>query len=104
MTTPAPPTLTIATDQPSYAPGATVTLTASYTDDNGTSFPVTVNATATDSNDPPNTATASTTFSVTTAAGELMTVTVTDSAGDAYTQVSDVIGTAVFTTTAPSAA
>jgi hypothetical protein len=107
MTTPAPtaPTLTIATDRPSYAPGDTVTLTASYTDENGTSFPVTITANAADSATPPNTAPpATTTFQVITAAGELMTVTVTDTASDVWTQVSNVIGTAVFTTTAPSAA
>ena len=66
MTTPAPtaPTLTIATDQPIYQTGDTVTLTATYVDSNGVSATVTVNATATDTNTPPNTATASTTFQV----------------------------------------
>ena len=103
MTTPTPPTLTIATDRPSYSPGDTITLTCSYTDENGTSFPVTVTADAADNATPPNTASATTTFSVVTAAGELMTVTVSDTASDSWTQVSNVIGTAVFTTPAPSA-
>jgi hypothetical protein len=102
MTNPTPPTLTIATDQPAYAPGDLVTLTATYTDPNGTSFPVTVTAAAADDNDPPNTVTAQTTFTVNPPATELMEVAVTDSANDTWTQVSDVPGTAVFTTTAPA--
>jgi hypothetical protein len=107
VTTPTPPvapTLTIATDSPSYAPGDVITLTASYTDENGTSFPVEVTAVAADSAAPPNTATATTTFQVVTPAGALMAVTVTDDAGDAWTPSgTPVIGTSVFTTTAPSA-
>lgn len=104
MTTPVPPTLTIATDKPSYAPGDTVTLTASYTDANGVSFPVEVTAVAADAETPPNTATATTTFQVVTAAGGLMTVTATDNAGDTWVPSgTPVIGTAVLTTRAPSA-
>lgn len=103
MTTPVAPTLTIATDQASYTPGQTVTLTATYTDPNGQAFTVTVTAAAADSNDPPNTVTAQTSFQVVSPATELMEVAVTDSANDTWTQVSDVPGTAVFTTTAPSA-
>ena len=103
MTNPTPPTLTIATDQAAYAPGDLVTLTATYTDPNGQSFPVTVTAAAADSDTPPNTVTAQTTFTVNAAASELMEVAVTDSADDTWTQISDVPGTAVFTTTAPSA-
>lgn len=101
MTTPTPPTLTIATDQPSYSPGDLVTLTATYIDSNGVTAIVTVNATATDTNTPPNTATASTTFQVGQAA-ESMQVSVTDTANDVYTQVSAALGSAVFTTTAPT--
>jgi hypothetical protein len=104
MTSPTPPTLTIATDQAAYAPGDLVTLTATYTDPNGQSFPVTVTAAAADDNSPPNTVTAQTTFTVNAAAipAELMEVAVTDSADDTWTQISDAPGTAVFTTTAPS--
>lgn len=101
---PAAPTLTIATDSPSYSPGDVITLTASYTDENGTSFPVEVTAVAADSGTPPNTVSATTTFQVVTSAGELMAVTVTDDAGDVWTPSgTPVIGTSVFTTTAPSA-
>jgi predicted carbohydrate-binding protein with CBM5 and CBM33 domain len=103
MTTPAPiaPTLSIATAQPVYQPGDTVTLTATYVDSNGVTAVVTVNATATDTNTPPNTASASTTFQVGQASEE-MAVSVTDTANDVYTQTSATLGTAVFTTTAPS--
>jgi hypothetical protein len=107
MTTPAPvaPTLTITTDQAIYAPGDTVTLTATYVDANGTLITIGVAAQAVDNNTPPNTATAATSFQVGIAAEE-MTVTVTDTAGDVYAPVpaSTVLGTAVFTTTAPAAA
>jgi hypothetical protein len=104
MTTPVPPTLTIAFDQPSYPPGAPVTLTGTYTDQNGTSFPVTATMEVTDDATPPNTASAEATFQVVTAAGQTMTATVTDTAGDVYNLVSNVAGTVIFTTTAPSAA
>jgi hypothetical protein len=103
MTTPVAPTLTLATDQAVYTPGQTVTLTATYTDPNGQALTVTISADATDDNTPPDTVTATTSFAVQPAATELMEVAVTDSAGDLWTQVSDVPGTAVFTTTAPSA-
>jgi hypothetical protein len=103
MTTPTPPTLSISTDQATYAPGDTVTLAALYTDPNGTSFTVEVTANATDSNTPPNTATGTTSFNVAAPASELMTITVSDTAGDTYSEVSNVPGQAVFTTTAPSA-
>ena len=102
MTTPVAPSLTISTDKPSYAPGDTVTLTAAYSDETGTTFTVNVTADAADSASPPNTATATTSFAVSSAASELMTITVTDDHGDTYAQVSNVPGTAVFTTTAPS--
>ena len=102
MTTPVAPSLTISTDKPSYAPGDTVTLTAAYSDETGTTFTVNVTADAADSASPPNTATATTSFAVSSAASELMTITVTDDHSDTYAQVSNVPGTAVFTTTAPS--
>jgi hypothetical protein len=103
MSTPVAPTLTIAFNQPSYSPGDPVTLTGTYTDENGTSFPVTATMEVTDAATPPNTASAQATFQVVTAAGQTMTATVTDTAGDLYTLVSNAAGTVIFTTTAPSA-
>jgi hypothetical protein len=102
MTTPTPPTLTIATDKPSYAPGETITLTCSYSDETGATFTVNVTADATDAATPPNTATAATSFAVNATSSVLMTITVTDTAADSWTQQSNVPGTAVFTTVAPS--
>src|ERR1700691_5391874 len=102
MTTPVAPTLTIAFNQPSYSPGDPVTLTGTYTDQNGTSFPVTATMTVTDTESPPNTASAEASFQVVTPAGQTMTATVTDTAGDPYTLVSNAGGTVIFTTVAPS--
>jgi hypothetical protein len=105
MTTPIQPTLSVATDKAVYSPGDTVTLTCTYVDSNGATGTVEVTAQATDTNTPPNTATATTSFQVGQAA-ELMQITVTDTAGDTWTQQPplDVVGTSVFTTIAPSLA
>lgn len=103
MSTPVTPTLTFTFNQPSYSPGDVVTATGVYTDENGTSFPVTATMVVTDTADPPNTASAQASFQVVTAAGQTMTATITDTAGDVYNLVSNVAGTVVFTTTAPSA-
>lgn len=94
--------LSIATDKQTYQPGETVTLTATYTDDQGESFTVNVSAQAADEATPPNTATAQTSFDVQTVAPAPMTVTVSDDHSDQYTQVSSAPGQAVFTTAAPA--
>ena len=98
----ATPSLSIATDKAVYAPGETVTLTATYTDEQGSAFTVNVAAAAADAASPPNTANASTSFAVQTSAPALMTVTVTDDHSDMWSQVSSVPGLATFTTAAPS--
>jgi len=98
----ATPTLSIATDKLVYAPGELVTLTATYSDEMGSMFTVNVAATAADAASPPNTAAASTSFAVQTSAPALMTVTVTDDHSDVWTEVSNVPGSASFTTAAPA--
>jgi hypothetical protein len=103
MSTPVAPTLTFTFDKPSYSPNDVVTATGVYTDENGTSFPVVATMEVTDTATPPNTASAQAAFQVVTAAGQTMTATITDTAGDLYTLVSNAGGQVVFTTTAPSA-
>jgi hypothetical protein len=96
------PTLTVSTDKPSYRPGETVVLTASFTDDNTQTLTVIVSATATDAAG--QTASANTSFTTVVSAPAPMTVAVTDDHSDTYTQVSDNgAGTVVFNTTAPAA-
>ena len=98
----ATPTLSIATDKPVYSPGELVTLTATYSDEQGASFTVNVAAAAADAASPPNTANATTSFAVQTSAPALMAVTVTDDHADTWAEVSNVPGTAILTTAAPS--
>lgn len=98
----ATPTLAIATDKTVYAPGETVTLTATYSDETGSSFTVNVAAAAADAASPPNTANATASFMVQTSAPALMTITVTDDHSDVWSQVSNVPGSATFTTAAPA--
>jgi hypothetical protein len=98
MTTPVPvtPTLTITADQAVYNVGDTLTLTAAYSDATTAPVSLTISGTATDAAG--NTVSATTTVTVNTAGQQPMTITVSDSFGDAYTQVSNASGTAVFTT------
>lgn len=102
MTTPAAPapTLTIATDKASYAPGDMITLTATYADSTTASITVSVTASAVDAAS--NKVSANTSFQVVTSAPAPMTVTVTDDHNDLWTQQSASAGSVVFTTSAPS--
>jgi hypothetical protein len=91
-------------DQPSYAPGAPVTVTVDYTPDQPGTQPAThtVTATVTDASGVVQAqAEAPFTVNVPVAGGDV--VAVTDDASDTYVQVSDSGSVAVFTTTAPSA-
>ena|SRR5277367_6820307 len=103
MSTPTAVTATLTFDQATYTPGQTVTATVTYTDPNGTTFSVPVTANLTDDNTPPNTATAEGSFDVAPAATESMTVSISDAANDVYVAGPATPGSAVFTTTAPSA-
>jgi hypothetical protein len=103
MTTPTPVTATLTFDQEVYTPGQTVTATVTYTDPNGTVITVDATANLTDDNVPPNTATATASFNVAPAATEAMTVSISDTANDVYVAGTATPGSAVFTTTAPSA-
>jgi Glycosyl hydrolases family 16 len=92
-------TLKLKTDKSVYAPGEQVTVTAEYADP-AAAFTVEISGTATNPDKSTDTATATTTITV----QPVMDVVVTDASGDTYQQVSNEGGTAVLTTTAPSAA
>ena len=95
--TPVSPTLALATDAPVYNVGDVLTLTATYTDASSAPLTLTINATATDANGV--SVSASTTATVNTGVQLPMTVVPSDSFSDAYSEVSNDAGTAVFTTT-----
>lgn len=98
MTTPAQPTLSVAADQASYNVGDPITVTVSYADSTVASVTLTITASFTDQQG--NAATAETTAQVNTSQSGSMDGTVTDSFGDTYTESSnDGVGTAVFTST-----
>lgn len=106
MTTPpapAAPTLTLTTDQDNYLVGATITVTADYMDAQSSPTPLVISETMTDAEG--NTVSASVTVNVLVQASQQMTGTPTDTAGDTYTEVSNVLnpdgsGTATYTTVA----
>lgn len=90
-------------DQPSYAPGALITVTVDYTPDQpGTQASAhTATVTITDASGTVQaTAEAPFTVNVPVPGGDV--VGVSDDASDTYSQVSDSGSVAVFTTTAPS--
>lgn len=98
MTTPAAPTLSLATDKPSYSVGDQIQVTATYSDQSGGgTVTLTISGTATDAAG--NTVDASAQVEVITpSSSQPMDVTVSDDFGDQYQQVSnDGTGTAVFT-------
>ena len=108
MTTPAPvtPTLSIAADKPVYNVGDVLTLTAEYSDASVAAVTLSITASAQDAAG--NVVTAEVDVQVNTQAQQPMTIGVSDSFGDSYTQVSNDAGVAVLTTTigtppAPSA-
>jgi hypothetical protein len=108
MTTPAPvtPTLAITTDKPVYNVGDLLTLTATYSDASVAAVTLKVTASATDAAG--NTVNAEVDVQVNTSEQQPMTIGVSDSFNDSYTQVSNAGGVAVLTTTigtppAPSA-
>jgi len=90
------PTLALSTDKTTYNVGDELVLTAAYSDATAAPMTLTINATATDVNGV--SVSASTTATVNTQEQQPMTVTVSDSFSDTYTEVSNVTGTAVFTT------
>jgi hypothetical protein len=103
MTNPAgAPTLTLTADKAVYNVGDPIEITATYADDEGSLVTLTISGTATDAAG--NTASATAEVQVSTpATAQPMDVTVTDSFGDAYAQVSnDGTGTAVFSSTVGS--
>jgi hypothetical protein len=92
------PTLSVATDQPTYNVGDAITVTVTYADSTVTSTTLTVTANFTDQAG--NAASATTTAQVNTSQTGAMDGTVTDSFGGTYTESSnDQVGTAVFTGT-----
>lgn len=108
MTTPASvtPTLSITTDKPVYNVGDTLTLTADYSD--ASVAPVTLKITASATDAAGNTVNAEVDVTVNTSEQQPMTIGVSDSFSDTYTQVSNSGGVAVLTTSigtppAPSA-
>lgn len=96
MTTPAP-AVVVSTDQASYSPGDPITVTVEYPDGGDPGVQLTVSATV--ANADGSTASGEATAQVGASPGEALNVEVTDSLGDAYTQVSSDPGTAVFTGT-----
>ena len=96
MTTPAgQPTLSVAADQPSYNPGDPIVVTVSYADSTVTSATLTITASFTDQQG--NSASAETTAQVNTSTTGSMDGSVTDSFGGTYTEASNAgVGTAVF--------
>jgi hypothetical protein len=97
LTTPIESTVTVSTDQTSYAVGDAITVTVDYTDPANPGTTLTVTATVTNSDGTTSTGTAEVQVGATPAAA--LPVAVTDSFGDVYTQSSNVAGTAVFTST-----
>ena len=98
MTTPASPTVSVATDKQSYAPGDTIIVTVTYADEQTQTESLVVTATATDSAG--NSVQGTATVDVVVSAPQPMTVSVTDSFGDPYTESPDQpVGTAVFSGT-----
>jgi hypothetical protein len=97
LTTPATPTVTVSTDQTSYAVGDAITVTVDYTDPGNPGTTLTVTATVTNSDGTTSTGTAEVQVGATAAVA--LPVAVTDSFGDVYAQSSNVPGTAVFTST-----
>lgn len=98
MTTPAQPAApTVTTDKASYAPGDAITVTVEYTDPANPGTTLTITATVTNSDGTTSTGTAS--VQVGGSPANPLPVSVTDSFGDSYTQVSNEAGTAVFSGT-----
>lgn len=88
-------------DQPSYSPGAVMTLTIDYTADTPTTNPVTETATVTiTDSDGTVTATSSTPFVVNEPEAGGDTIAVTDTGGRTWSQQSNNGSVAVFTATA----
>jgi hypothetical protein len=99
MTTPVPTAaLTLTTDQPSYPAGAVMTVTAVYSDPSQATTTDTITGSAVDANGVTVTATA--TVSVFTPTDLPMTVSVSDTFNDVFSQTSDDgVSTVVFTAT-----
>lgn len=101
MTTPAPapvtPTLSLSTDKSVYNVGDPLTLTATYSDSSVAPVQLAITVSASDAAG--NSVNADISVTVNTQAQQPMTVGVTDSFGDQYSQVSNAGGVAVLTTT-----
>lgn len=96
MTTPAGPTLSLATDKSTYNVGDTIVVTATYSDGSVSEVSLVITGTATDAAG--SSVQAQTTVSVSQSTPQPMTVGLTDSFGDVYTEEpSQPVGTAVFT-------
>lgn len=100
MTTPVPPAVTVATDKAAYAVGDPITVTVEYLDpaNPGVTVTVTASVTALDG----TASTGSATYTAGAAPALPLTVAVSDSVSTAYTQQSNVAGTAVFTGVIPA--
>ena len=94
----AAPTLSLTTDKSVYNVGDTMTVTATYIDEQTVSETLTITGEATDSQG--NTVTATTVVTINSQAPEHMDVTVTDNDGRTYALASDNPGVATFTATA----
>jgi Glycosyl hydrolases family 16 len=95
----APTTLKLTTDKTEYAPGEEVIVTAEYSDA-ASAYTVEVTGTVTNPDNDSDTAKGTAKFTV----QPTMPVALSDNSGDTYTEMSNVGGTAVFTTTAPALA
>lgn len=97
MTTPAPAAPVITTDKTSYNPGDPITVTVEYADPAHSGTTLTITGTVTNADGSVSTGTAQVTVGATPA--NPLPVSVVDSFGDSYTQVSNEAGIAVFTST-----
>ena len=95
MTTPAP--VTVTTDKSVYAVGDPITVTVEYPGSADGTTTLTVTAAVTQADGTVVDATAN--VQVATSAPQTLGVGVTDSFGDAYSQISNEAGTAVFSST-----
>lgn len=97
MTTPTPTAPVVTTDKTTYSPGDPITVTVEYSDPSNPGVTLTVTATVTNPDGTTTTGTADVTVGGSVA--NPLPVSVTDSFGDSYTQVSNEAGTAVFSST-----
>lgn len=97
MTTPTPAAPVVTTDKAAYNAGDPITVSVSYTDPANPGTILTITGTVTNADGSVSSGTAQVTVGA--APANPLPVTVVDSFGDSYVQVSNEAGTAVFTST-----